>query len=222
LVILAPLVTLFCVGIASGQDVGEAALKRYFEGKQVTVKLDMPATKGGVDLYPDDEKKTFDYNKHLNKLKDNGVSIPQGGTTTITKIELSRKTIEVQLDGGGFGSSEDLRRVGPEPTSPQALPKTQRELDLEAQLKTETDRRKLDHLRDELRYERDRREDADRRARREYENAVNERNDRIAYERPRSGSRFNVVLKKKKINTVTPDELMRYLEKYVDFSAPGN
>ena len=31
----------------------EADLKRYFEGKHVSLKMDMPATKDGVDVYPD-------------------------------------------------------------------------------------------------------------------------------------------------------------------------
>ncbi|MBX3292975.1 MAG: hypothetical protein KF881_08800 [Acidobacteria bacterium] len=220
--------TIFLIGIfflgsvltAPAQETGELALKRYFEGRKVVVKIDMPGTRSGVDLHPDDPKKTFDFNKHLRRLRDFGTSIPNGAETMITKIEFDGKTIEVHLDGGGFGNSADLNRVGPEPQRPVDLPKTQRELDLEKQITTETDRRKLAYLRDELEYERRRRKEADRRQREEYEDRVRERNERLEYERSIRGSRFNLVYKNRSIpKTLAPQDIMNALERYVDFSA---
>lgn len=205
---------------ASGQDTGELALKRFFEGRTVVVKMDMPGTKSGVDLYPDNPKKMFDYNKHLRRLRDFGVSIGNGAETMITKIEFDGKTVEVHLDGGGFGSSADLSRVGPVPDRPVDLPKSLRELDLEKQISEETDRRRLAVLRSELEYERERRREADRRRREEYEYRVREREERLAYERSVRGSRFNLVYKNKSIpKTLSPQDIMNALERYVDFSA---
>lgn len=209
---------LFLTSFIAAQDTGELALKRYFEGKQIIVKMDMPGTKGGVDLYPDRTDKLFDFDKHYKKLRENGVSIANGAQTTITKIEFDDKIVEVHLDGGGFGSSSDFNRVGPTPVYPTAIPKTQREIDLEAQLKTEKDQTKLRYLRNELDYERNRRQEADRRNRRRYDEDTRERNLRIEAERLRGGSRFNLNFKNVNPKTLTPDDLKRYLEKYVDFS----
>ncbi len=221
LVIGASLMALVLCSAAAAQmlpETGELALKRYFEGKKIIVKLDMPATKSGVDLYPDRTDKLFDLEKHLKRNRDNGVAIPNGGQTMITKIEFDKKTIEVHLDGGGFGSSDDWQRVGAEPTYPTSIPKTQREIDLEKQITTETDKKKLQYLKDELSYERKRRDEGDRRNRHRYDDAVRERNDRIAYERPRRGSRFNLVYKNTDPKTLTAQDIIRDLEKYVDFS----
>src|SRR6185436_19419660 len=41
----------------------EAALKDYFEGKSVTLKLAMPGTESGVDIYPADPK-PLDYPRY--------------------------------------------------------------------------------------------------------------------------------------------------------------
>jgi hypothetical protein len=205
---------------ASAQDTGEFALKQFFEGRTVVVKMDMPGTKSGVDLYPDNPKKLFDYNKHLRRLRDFGVSIPNGSETVITKIEFDGKTVEVHLDGGGFGNSADLSRVGPAPDRPVDLPKSQRELDLERQISEETDRRRLAVLRSELEYEREQRREADRRRREEYEYRVREREERLTYERSIRGSRFNLVYKNKTIpKTLSPQDIMNALERYLDLSA---
>ena len=40
--------------VAAAQS--EAALKNYFEGRSVTLKLAMPGTESGVDIYPADPK----------------------------------------------------------------------------------------------------------------------------------------------------------------------
>lgn len=219
LIVAITVATVFTASVAAAQgDTGELALKRYFEGKQIIVKMDMPGTKGGVDLYPDRSDKLFDYDKHYKKLRDNGISIRNGDRTTITKIEFDDKTVEVHLDGGGFGSNSDYNRVGPTPTYPTAIPKTKREIDLEAQLKTETDKSKLRYIRSELDYERNRREEANRRNRQRYDEDTRERNYRIEQERLRGGSRFNLNFKNLDPKTLTPDDIKRYLEKYADLS----
>ena len=49
---------LIAVGVGKGQ--GDAASKQYFEGMRVTLKIDMPATNNGVNLYPDREQQWID------------------------------------------------------------------------------------------------------------------------------------------------------------------
>jgi hypothetical protein len=77
-----------------------------------------------------------DYPEHAKRLKRYGTAIEAGQSALITKLKVKGNLIEFQLDGGGYGTSGD-------PTNPTvtaaAVPKTQREKDLEAALKTETD-----------------------------------------------------------------------------------
>src|SRR6476469_4800387 len=42
---------------------GEAELKDFFEGKSVRVKIDMPATQEGIDVYPD-ARRAIDFTQY--------------------------------------------------------------------------------------------------------------------------------------------------------------
>ena len=55
----------------------EEDLKRYFEGKRVTVKIDMPGTEQGVDIYPATDR-PLDYPRYASRLKDHGTAIKAG------------------------------------------------------------------------------------------------------------------------------------------------
>src|SRR6266516_2052601 len=85
----------------------EAALKRFFEGKTVGVKIDMPGTSDGVEIVPgaSPDIKTDEYRKRLNRY---AVALRAGETATITKIKLKDKLIEFQLNGGGYGSDVNV------------------------------------------------------------------------------------------------------------------
>jgi hypothetical protein len=89
LVILA--VTAFSVSAQS-----ETQLKNYFEGKTVTLRIDMPATSDGVNLYPE-RSQSLDYNEYNQRLASHGAAIKRGQTVTVSKVRVKTKHIEVQL-----------------------------------------------------------------------------------------------------------------------------
>lgn len=199
---------------AFGQSSGELALRRYFEGKKVLLKLDMPGSKGGVDIYVDDPSKLFDFDKHSKRLRQVGISIGHGELSTVTKIEVHKGVIEFQLDGGGF----TMTRAPSAPVAPKPTEKSPRELSLESDAQKETDPDKLRYLQSEIAFERDRRERKDRRNKKDYDDAVRERDADISQARATGGSRFNLKFKSTDTSTVTPEQLMQYLSRFVDFS----
>ena len=48
-------VVFFFLASALAQDQPAYSLKRFFEGKKIIVRVDMPATNEGVDVYPERE-----------------------------------------------------------------------------------------------------------------------------------------------------------------------
>jgi hypothetical protein len=173
-------------GSLAAQD--EAALRSYFEGKVAQVKLAMPAAEAGVDVYPG-ASPPIDYSTHAKRLKKYGIALEAGQLALVTKLKVKGSLIEFQLDGGGYGTSGD-------PTDPTVavavVPKGQREKDLEAALKTETDpavKRRLERELDQLRTNR---EWQDRRNQALAASATERRREYIQERRLQSGSRFNL------------------------------
>ena len=54
--------------VAPAAAQNEAALKSYFEGKPVTLRMDMPVDADGVDVHAD-AKAAIDYGKYKDNLK---------------------------------------------------------------------------------------------------------------------------------------------------------
>ena len=72
------LVLLLALGLPSGlAGQTEEDLKRYFEGKRVTLRLDMPGTEQGVDIHPGTDR-PLDYPRYADRLKDHGTAIEAG------------------------------------------------------------------------------------------------------------------------------------------------
>ncbi len=68
----------------------EAALRQEFEGRTVTVKIAMPGTEDGIDLYPADDP-PLDYPRYASRIKDNGTAIRSGETVMVTKVKVKAK-----------------------------------------------------------------------------------------------------------------------------------
>jgi hypothetical protein len=192
----------------------EAALKDYFEGKSVTLKLAMPGTESGVDIYPADPK-PLDYPRYADRLKDNGTAIRAGQRAMVTKIRVKSDHIEFQLDGGGYGTMGD--ETSPDVSVP-STDKSKRERNLEGELKRETDparRREIKEELDDLRKDRER-EDARNRA--EVADATEQKRENIRQRRLEGGSRFNVRYRDAlPASTLTPEGLKGTLAEYVTF-----
>ena len=121
------------VGSAAAQN--PDALSPFFEGKQIVVKMDMPGTQKGVDIYPD-RTPTLDAKSYGDRMKQFGVSLRNGDTVMVTKVKVNKDNVEFQLGGGGFGTAMDNSD-----TSIHFTPadKSDREKELENQLNNETD-----------------------------------------------------------------------------------
>jgi hypothetical protein len=208
---LVALIILFTAGSASAQT--EAELKQYFEGRRVYLKIDMPATKDGVNVYAE-RARPFDYGNYVAKLRRHGASIRRGESAMITKVKVKGKHIEFQLDGGGYGVLGDET---PGVYAPVAS-KSRRERRLEEWLKREEDphrRRRLSEEIDGLRRERER-EDSMNRAIAEQAEEV--QRSRIEEKALRAGSRFNIHYGAAPSGeAMTPEAVMRALAEYVEF-----
>jgi hypothetical protein len=206
-------ILLTCLSSAEAQNPN--ALSPSFEGKQVTVKIDMPATQKGVDIYPN-RQPPLDAKSYGDRLKQFGVSLQKGETTMVTKVKVNKDNVEFQLGGGGYGTAGDNTD-----TSVHFTPadKSDREKELENQLNSETDpdrRRSLQRELDNVRRDRERR-DAYNRAMAEDDAA--RRTQQIGMKRQQGGSRFNIRMDTRKMgDSLTPQVIQDALAQYVSFS----
>jgi hypothetical protein len=191
----------------------EAELKQFFEGKSVRVKIDMPATQQGIDVFPD-SRRPLNFDEYSTRLKANGVSIKNGDSVMVTRVRVKEKLIEFQLAGGGFGTFGD-DTSGTVYTG--STPKSNREKDLEKMVKAESNasrKRQLQRELDDLRNERAR---EDLRNQNAAAAASEAKKSRIAENRLHSGSRFNIRYDGAVPSGLGPDGVMRALAEYVDF-----
>src|SRR3954469_20144161 len=65
----------------------EAALKAYFEGRQVVTRIDLPGTAEGVDVKVD-ALRPVDYSEYGNRLKTFGTALRAGEQATITLVKV--------------------------------------------------------------------------------------------------------------------------------------
>ncbi|MFZ0429873.1 MAG: hypothetical protein WAO20_17280 [Acidobacteriota bacterium] len=203
-------------GLVAGQSADD--LSQSLEGRAVTVRIDMPATKDGIDFYPEREQ-PIDFSEYGKRLKDSGVALRPGDRVLITKIKAKERHIEVQLGGGGYGTAGDESAWVETPT----VPKGEREKELEKLLKKEEDpakRRALERERSGLADQR-RREERLMKAMAERVRA--EKEARVRELRLEAGSRFNVRYDRElTAQELTPQNLEAVLARFLDFSAPAD
>ena len=196
----------------------EAALKEYFEGRTVKLKLAMPGAEDGVDVYPG-ASRPLDFPRHAARLKNYGTALHAGDQALVTKLKVKSKLIEFQLDGGGYGTSGDETSSS---VSVASAPRTKREQNLEAELKREQDpvrRRAIKEELDDLKATRAR-EDARNRA--SVAEAEESKKANIRQRRLEGGSRFNIRYNDGVPATaITPEAIKEALAAYVDFDEPA-
>ena len=202
----------------SAQAQSEAALKQYFEGRTVKLKLAMPGVEDGVDVYPGTST-PLDFPRHAARLKNYGTALHAGDQALVTKLKVKAKLIEFQLDGGGYGTSGDETSSS---VSVATAPRTKREQNLEAELKREQDpvrRRAIKEELDDLKATRAR-EDARNRA--SVAEAEESKKANIRQRRLEGGSRFNIRYRDGVLATaITPEAIKQALAAYVDFDEPA-
>src|ERR1700730_11441727 len=143
----------------------EAALKSYFEGTRVTLRLDMPGTSDGVDVQTD-ASRAVDYQKYGNDLRRYGPSIRAGESVSVTLVKVKKDLIEFQLGGGGFGTFGDDTSTS---VTMRLVEKGERERNLEKRIREEDDRVRRRELQRDLDDLRDRGESGNRRVAGEHE-----------------------------------------------------
>jgi hypothetical protein len=199
-------------GLLSAQQ-DSSPVSNYFEGKQVTVKLDMPATQQGIDIFPQ-RGQPLDLKSYSGRIKKYGVSIRNGDSVLVTKVKVKDNNVEFQLAGGGYGTAwddtDDSVHYIP-------LDKSGREKNLEDELKNETDPQKRKEIKRELDDARAARERRDNRDRAAAEQAADSKRQTIDNRRAQGGSRFNIRLDRQSGTPVTPEYIMSVLSKYVAF-----
>jgi hypothetical protein len=211
--LLSTVVVLTFGAFASAQT--EDDLKNYFEGKRVEVKIDMPATKDGINVYPE-RTRPLDYSRYSSLIKNFGLGVSEGDRIMITKIKVKDKHIEFQLGGGGYGT------LGDETSSSVYIPsasKSRRERNLEKDIKYETDERRRRRLHEELSYLRRERQREDSQNRAEAAVAEEISKARIQEKRLQGGSRFNIRFDRKlTADDLTPQVIIDALAEYLYFS----
>jgi len=193
----------------------EDQLRSYFEGRSVVARIEMPGSDDGVDVYPGTSQ-PIDFPRHASRLKKFGTAIRRGDAVMVTKVKVKKDLIEFQLGGGGYGTFGD--DASPD-VSISSAPKTEREKNLEKDVKREKDPDKLRHMREELdalRKDRER-EDSHNRAAAAEASQIKEAN--IRQRRLEGGSRFNLRYKHQvPAQALTPESVMQALAAYLDFS----
>jgi hypothetical protein len=197
----------------------EAALKSAFEGRRVTVRIDMPGTSDGIDVRMDSHQ-TIDLPSYRDDLKRHGIAIHAGEPTLVTLVKVKKDLIEFQLGGGGFGT------FGDDTSTAVSLPlveKSEREKALEKRIKDEDNRDRRREMERELADIHDRRERENRRIALERERLQAQRREEVAERRLQGGSRFNLRYEDHVPAGVRPEDVMATLAEYVDFrETPSN
>ena len=194
----------------------ESALRAALEGKNVVVKVDMPGTSKGIDVYPG-EPTPVNWREVADRVKANGTALRIGQAVMITKVAVNKNShIEVQLGGGGYGTFGD--ETGPAVTANDEG-ETKLEKLMRDSIKTAASPDKKKQLERDLEGLRNERERRNERARVAAARANEAREANIRIKRMDGGSRFNVRYR----NGMPPDALtaasvMAALSEYVDFA----
>jgi hypothetical protein len=191
----------------------ETALKSYFEGSRVTLRIDMPGTSGGVDVQADVDR-AVDYQRYGDDLKRYGTAIHAGDSVSVTLVKVKKDLVEFQLGGGGFGTFGDDTSTS---VTMPLVEKSEREKNLERRVREEDDRDRRRELQRDLDGLRDGRERQNRRITVERERAEERKRERVASERLSGGSRFNLRYADRVPVSMRPEDLIQALTEYIDF-----
>lgn len=216
--VVVPIALTLLARTAAAQN--ETVLRQAFEGKVVAVKIDMPATSKGVDVYPL-EPMPVDFREVAQRLKDNATALRIGQQVMVTKVLVKKNShIEFQLGGGGYGTFGDNTADG-SGLNTVAQGETKAEKALRDSIKKAQGPTKRKQFERELASLRAERERENARAEAEAKQAQSVIESNLRAKRAESGSRFNVRYRNGiPGDALTPDGLRRALAPYVDFG-PG-
>lgn len=198
----------------------EAALRAAFEGKLVSVKVAMPGTSRGVDVFPQ-QQNAVNWRQVADRIKEDGTSLKIGDQVMVTRVVVKKDHIEFQLGGGGFGTFGDF--AGTSRVSADVESESPREKELKQQIKAATGPTRRKELERELANVRSARERENDKARAQAAQANAALEVNLRAKREQSGSRFNVRYTDGiPPEALTPDGVMAALAPYIDFAASGS
>lgn len=196
----------------SAQAQAENALRAHFEGKAVTLLMDMPGTNEGVNVAP---ARPTDFKEYGSRMKRYGVALHAGDRAVVTLVKVKKDLIEFQLAGGGYGT------VGDDTSTSVSIPfveKSPLELELEKQVKDEKDAVKRRFLERDIEEMRRYRERENRRITAEREMIADYKQRLLAIRRQQGGSRFNIRYERTVPASLNTEDVMVALKDFVDFS----
>jgi len=189
----------------------EAALRAFFEGKAVTLLMDLPGTSEGVNIAVD---RPADFKEYGNRLKRYGVALRAGDRAVVTLVKIKKDLIEFQLAGGGYGTAGDDTSTS---VDIPLVQKSTLETELERQVKDEKDSAKKRLLERDLYEMRTYRERENRRITAERAMIADYKQRLLALRREQGGSRFNLRYDRAVPAGITPTDVMDALASFVDF-----
>src|SRR5256886_8410036 len=94
----------------------EDQLRTFFEGKAIRVKIEMPGTEDGVDVYPGTAH-PIDFPKHATRLKRSGTALRRGHQPLGPGAQGKKPPLAVGLGSSGErrGGGEGRSRGWPDP-----------------------------------------------------------------------------------------------------------
>jgi hypothetical protein len=189
----------------------EAALRQYFEGKTVVLRMNMPGTADGVDV----RDGHVDLRQVDNRLRQYGTSLAEGERATVTLVKVKKDVIEFQLNGGGYGTFSDDTSTS---VNMPDVPKSNHEKDLEQRVKAETNPDRKKALQRDLDDVRNARERENRRIAIDRANAEAAKKRLITQRRLEGGSRFNLRYASAVPANISPRDIVDVLGEFVDFN----
>jgi hypothetical protein len=207
--ILSCLLTLPLVATLHAQGTIESDLRRAFIGKPVLLKLDLPATQKGVDLRFD-KGEVMNWKEYSDRIKEFGVALRKGDRPNVTALVVKKNIIELQLNGGGFGTMDDMSRttIQPVPVERSGL-----ERRLERELAREDDPERRERMKRELERERRSRQREEDRRRAEARDATLRRQSEL---RATGGSRINLRWEGRLPEDLSPQAFSGYLREVLE------
>ncbi|MBK6485504.1 MAG: hypothetical protein IPF98_01260 [Gemmatimonadetes bacterium] len=196
----------------------EAALRAAFEGKSLTLKVDMPATSQGIDVFPQ-ESMPVNWREMAERMKEHGTALKPGQQVMITKVVVKKDShIEFQLGGGGYGTFGDYMGSSSSVSAVEES-ESREERELREQIKQAPGPTRRKQLEKELANKRGERERENSRARAEAAQANEAREANLRVKRAESGSRFNLRYKQGiPPFALTPEGVAAALAPYADIA----
>jgi hypothetical protein len=85
----------------------QADLERFFQGQTVTLRIDLPATREGVNIYPE-RAQSFNYQEYEKRIQRHGALVRGYEVVTISGVSVKGECIEVMVTG--YSTPQDVAR----------------------------------------------------------------------------------------------------------------